>query len=1304
MNGEAINWSGHVEEDTQNFAMMAYSSSNSGSDNEGITYLVDLIDFDSSVETTTSVPAPVDKAPKVVSETKVRTDAPIIEEYESESDDDSVSNVQKNIEKPSFAFTNSVKHAKSPRENVKETGTPNHYLKIEKQDRHSHTRKGLGYAVTRKSCFVCGSFSHIIRDCDFHEKRMAKQTALTKSKEKAQRTTFSYHKVNTINTSLSAVKGNGDTDVKASTNAKWLMRMFPLPQDLMIKYFYLLHGCPLERATLCWNTLTYEAKTGAYNFQQNETRFVLDANLLRDALEITPIDQAHQFGSPPSGDAIMDFVNQLGYTEVIHFVSRMAVSNLYQPWRAILSMINQCLTGKTFGHDRPKYPVLQMLWGIIMSTNVDYAELLWEEFVQAIQTFLTDKANLGSPTKKGRKDKPHVILFYLRLGNLKFVPKGEVDEVFGMTIPNELISNNIRNEGTKKTASAKQPKPMPAIEKSTKPTPAPKLKATKERLSKASTAKPPKPKPAKEKSTKTTPPQKSEPEPKLEHQGKGDKDDMELAIQMKATQPLPVVEGKGKAIVTEEQHAHSPLALYTPKKRSTMDQFIFQRRTPAIEAYSTGPSAQAQDDTCANIICDSPSLADAKICAASEKTNNESDTEILQINEEQEKDVDEQVNLKEKTDELDQGQARSDPGRTLESRPSPEQVVLDEDQAGLDPGESHRALAGPDPEPTHDEFMNDLYPKVQESLKFPADEHVILEDPISSTRTLSSMKNLEYAYVIGDQFISDKSTKDEPEKPNVEAKMVSMVTVLIYLASSSVPLLFTPIIVIDLLPPKPASSTTQAPIFTATTTTTKTTLPPPPQQQSTTESELAARVTLLEKKLSDLEQKNKTLDNTSQNLGSRVFNLEIRDLPHKIDEVVRESVGEYVHVALQAPLRDRFRELPEADMKELLHQRMFETGTYKSLSEHVALYEALEASMECANRSHKRRCDDQDPPPPLPAHPRAPQPSPWKKSDTRDAPPSSSKQQSDPHAEQPMGKTELTQADFEGQAYEVVKAFYPNIVHLQFQMKECHKMLTDQIDWANPEGDQVRTDISKPLPLSGPPVPLMVYLIGGLIVKNSTLTDTLLTQAASDGTLTNIMEALDYRVKKYKVNRLNPDSRPEGSSKTWNALLVVEYEILTTDSFREPNEHIISAYRVIPKYHSEDENPARANIKQVLGRELPKAMECLKKEFEMKDLEKTKFCLGLKIELLNDKILVHQEAYTKEVLKRFYMDKSHSLSTPNGDAGHRCDPHIGQSQIGYVFTYDGTAISWCSIKQTITATSSNREEILAIHKSSRECV
>ncbi|GJT57903.1 hypothetical protein Tco_0992957 [Tanacetum coccineum] len=52
---------------------------------------------------------------------------------------------------------------------------------------------------------------------------------------------------------------------------------------------------------------------------------------------------------------------------------------------------------------------------------------------------------------------------------------------------------------------------------------------------------------------------------------------------------------------------------------------------------------------------------------------------------------------------------------------------------------------------------------------------------------------------------------------------------------------------------------------------------------------------------------------------------------------------------------------------------------------------------------------------------------------------------------QKVNKTVLTQVDIKGQAYEVVKAFYPNVIHLQFQMEECHKMLTNQINWANPE-------------------------------------------------------------------------------------------------------------------------------------------------------------------------------------------------------------------------------------------------------------
>jgi hypothetical protein len=55
--------------------------------------------------------------------------------------------------------------------------------------------------------------------------------------------------------------------------------------------------------------------------------------------------------------------------------------------------------------------------------------------------------------------------------------------------------------------------------------------------------------------------------------------------------------------------------------------------------------------------------------------------------------------------------------------------------------------------------------------------------------------------------------------------------------------------------------------------------------------------------------------------------------------------------------------------------------------------------------------------------------------------------------------------------------------------------------------------------------------------------------------------------------------------------------------------------------------------------------DCLKKEFEMKDRGKTKFCLGLQIEHLKDKVILHQATYTEKILKQFYMDKVYPLST-----------------------------------------------------------
>ena len=70
----------------------------------------------------------------------------------------------------------------------------------------------------------------------------------------------------------------------------------------------------------------------------------------------------------------------------------------------------------------------------------------------------------------------------------------------------------------------------------------------------------------------------------------------------------------------------------------------------------------------------------------------------------------------------------------------------------------------------------------------------------------------------------------------------------------------------------------------------------------------------------------------------------------------------------------------------------------------------------------------------------------------------------------------------------------------------------------------------------------------------------------------------------------------------------------------------------------------------------------------------------------------------------FYSNKSKEKLLGYADAGYLSDPHKARSQTGYVFNYNGTAISWRSVKQTMVATSSNHSEIITIHEASRECI
>ncbi|GKA77704.1 hypothetical protein Tco_0784241 [Tanacetum coccineum] len=63
----------------------------------------------------------------------------------------------------------------------------------------------------------------------------------------------------------------------------------------------------------------------------------------------------------------------------------------------------------------------------------------------------------------------------------------------------------------------------------------------------------------------------------------------------------------------------------------------------------------------------------------------------------------------------------------------------------------------------------------------------------------------------------------------------------------------------------------------------------------------------------------------------------------------------------------------------------------------------------------------------------------------------------------------LTQDILLGPAFNLLKGTCSSSIELEYNFYECFNALTDRLDWNNLEGDRYPFDLSKPLPLQGPP-------------------------------------------------------------------------------------------------------------------------------------------------------------------------------------------------------------------------------------------
>nr|GEY45941.1 histone deacetylase 14 [Tanacetum cinerariifolium] len=338
--------------------------------------------------------------------------------------------------------------------------------------------------------------------------------------------------------------------------------------------------------------------------------------------------QQSTFIPPPTADALINIVNELGYPKLVRNLSNVITNDMFQPWRALITIINLCLTGKTYGFERPRAPVLQILWGIVIRANIDYAERIWEEFTQS-------RRHKFHP-------RPDSVLYLPNeepvLGYLKFSAKGTKKEVFGIPILGSLITADIQeasyyqeylenvakhrrymagetgsdqdSPASKPTKPARKPKltapkapsrpsvSNPVTSAQHAPTSAPAKPQEKKRKQATKTSeKHPKAKKSKygfigkKRSLKSVVAPVAEDVPAMEPHVAAKDADLQKALEesMKTMyapprgplplvvikesesikyQPLPEVPGKGNEKVTEEQVSHELLSLQKPKKKS----------------------------------------------------------------------------------------------------------------------------------------------------------------------------------------------------------------------------------------------------------------------------------------------------------------------------------------------------------------------------------------------------------------------------------------------------------------------------------------------------------------------------------------------------------------------------------------------------------------------------------------------------------------------------------------------------------------------------------------------------------------
>ncbi|GJU57780.1 ribonuclease H-like domain-containing protein [Tanacetum coccineum] len=178
MDDGVVNWGEHtVEEVETNHAFMAISSNNEGTSKHKTSVLDDKFNEYSTCQSNDS-----EGSFGNPSEHSVEFESESISVPKEVSESKSVTTNEKVVSepKPKDVEPSCVTHVKTPRQPMKNQETPK--VNGKNWNEMMERELGEGYSFIKKKCFVCSSLSHLIRDCDFYEKKMAREAELKKQR------------------------------------------------------------------------------------------------------------------------------------------------------------------------------------------------------------------------------------------------------------------------------------------------------------------------------------------------------------------------------------------------------------------------------------------------------------------------------------------------------------------------------------------------------------------------------------------------------------------------------------------------------------------------------------------------------------------------------------------------------------------------------------------------------------------------------------------------------------------------------------------------------------------------------------------------------------------------------------------------------------------------------------------------------------------------------------------------------------------------------------------------------------------